>query len=174
MATVLYHKNGVITEERFQKMNIVQWMFHYFEIMQFSTQDKKMFMESLEDIQTSIQAFYLLVDKQNGPKLIDTLIDIKKKRVGNKDATMQQKAPANQDNNNNDNDSDENLPDLLNDEDKELWSFMETLPETMIPGEGMTEERKPILPTRSKKDIIESQTRVVDKIENEERPKLGF
>ena len=51
---------------------------------------------------------------------------------------------------------------------------MQTLPETMTPGEGMIEERKPILPTRSKKAILESQTKVVDTIKDEEKPKLGF
>lgn len=168
MATVLYHKNGVITEDRFQEMNIIQWMFHYFEIMKFNKEERKLFIESLEDIQTSIQAFYLLVDSKNGPKMIDTLLDIKKKRVDNQDATTTDSVPSNKDN------KDENLPDLLSDEDKELWSFMQTLPETMTPGEGMIEERKPILPTRSKKAILESQTKVVDTIKEEEKPKLGF
>ena len=113
MATVLYHKNGVITEDRFQKMNIIQWMFHYFEIMKFNKEERKVFIESLEDIQTSIQAFYLLVDNKNGPKMIDTLLDIKKKRVDNQNATATDGTPSNKDN------KDENLQDLLSDEDKE-------------------------------------------------------
>ena len=169
MATVLYHKNGVITEDRFKNMNIIQWMFHYFEIVKFNRDEKKLFIESLDDIQTSIQAFYLLVDKTNGPKLIDTLLDIKKKRVGNDNATINQDKQINKGKN-----KDDNLPDLLNDEDKELWEFMQTLPETMTPGVGMKEEVKPILPTRSKKDILKSQTKVVENIKEEEKPKLGF
>lgn len=148
-------------------MNTIQWMFHYFEIMKFNSEEKRMFMESMEDIQTSIQAFYLLVDRQNGPKMIDTLIDIKKKRVENSNTTTEQNTPSNHT-------KDDNLPDLLSKEDKELWAFMETLPETMTPGVGMKEERKPLLPTRSKKEILESQTKVVDRIKDEEKPKLGF
>lgn len=152
-------------------MNIIQWMFHYFEIMKFTDKDykeKKVFLEGMEDLQTSIQAFYLIIDKDKGAKMIDTLIDIKKKRVENNNESSQD-TPSSQDSN-----KDENLPDLLSDEDKELWSFMQTLPETMTPGVGMKEERKPILPTRSKKEILESQTKVVDRIKDEEKPKLGF
>lgn len=169
VATVLYHKNGVITEDRFRKMTFMQWMFHYFEICKLNKQQRKIFIESLDDIQTSIQAFYLLVDQTNGPKLIDTLLDIKKKRVDNETTTINKSASPSQDKTN-----DDNLPDLLNNEDKELWEFMQTLPETMVPGEGMTEEVKPLLPTRSKKDILASQTKVVDKIDDKEKPKLGF
>ena len=33
ISTVLYEKHGVITEDRFQKMTPVQWIFHYQEIM---------------------------------------------------------------------------------------------------------------------------------------------
>ena len=150
-------------------MSIIQWMFHYFEIVKFNKDEKKLFLESIDDIQTSIQAFYLLVDRANGIKMIDTLIDIKKKRVDNNQATKTKNTPSDQDI-----EKDDNLPDLLSDEDKELWEFMQTLPETMVPGEGMIEERKPILPTRSKKDLIQSQTKVVDTIKDEEKPKLGF
>lgn len=151
-------------------MNTIQWIFHYFEIMKLSKNEEKIILENLDDIQTSIQAFYILVDQTNGPKMIDTLIDIKRKRVENKNNKI------------NDNDSsandnsvkEDNLPDLLSKEDKELWSFMETLPETMKEGEGMKLEVKPILPTRSKKEILESQTKVVDSIKVDEKPKLGF
>lgn len=152
-------------------MNTIQWIFHYFEIMKFSKQEEKVILDNLSDIQTSIQAFYLLVDKVNGPKMIDTLIDIKRKRV-----EFESGKPSNNPvkNKNTNNSPDDNLPDLLSDEDKELWSFMETLPETMIEGDGMKAEIKPILPTRSKQEILDSQTKVVDSIKKEEKPKLGF
>lgn len=150
-------------------MSFVQWMFHYLEVCKLNGGEQKLLMDNLSDIQTSIQAFYLLVDDKRGPKLIDTLNDIKKKRVESNTATTSKDTSPSQDKNN-----DDNLPDLLNNDDKELWEFMQTLPETMVPGEGMKEEIKPILPTRSKKDIIKAQTKVVDKIKDEEKPKLGF
>ena len=146
-------------------MSTVQWMFHYFEIMKFNRDEKRIFIESLDDISTSIQAFYLLVDKDRGPKLIDTIADMRKKRADNSQATKSQSASNNQE---------DDAPDLLSGDDKELWSFMESLPETMVAGEGMTEERKPILPTRSKADIIKSQTKVIDKLEGDNKPKLGI
>jgi hypothetical protein len=40
-ATVLNAKNGVITEERFQKMTLAQWLFHYQEVMMFKDEQVK-------------------------------------------------------------------------------------------------------------------------------------
>lgn len=51
-ATVLYAKNGVITEDRFQTMTDIQWLFHYFEVMKMKVEDeneRRKFEMSLDD-----------------------------------------------------------------------------------------------------------------------------
>ena len=39
ISTVLYEKHGVITEDRFQKMTPMQWIFHYKEIMKHKNEE---------------------------------------------------------------------------------------------------------------------------------------
>lgn len=175
----MYHKNGVITESRFRNMSTVQWIFHYLEILKLSKAERKVFIESLDDIQTSIQAFYLLVDRDNAPKMIDTLFDMKKKRAEGDgvDVSSYKKEDKEQKKSSTSayaSDNTEDLPDLLSDEEKDLWKFMENLPEVI---EESTEQKnlgKHILPKRSVKDIMGTQATVVESIDDNEKPQLGF
>lgn len=38
---MLNAKNGVITEDRFQKLSLAQWLFHYLEVIKFKSEEDK-------------------------------------------------------------------------------------------------------------------------------------
>ena len=53
---MLQEKGGVITEERFQKMTYVQWMFHYQECMKKKEKEDKKYLDFIQLLETF--AFY--------------------------------------------------------------------------------------------------------------------
>lgn len=167
VATVLYHKNGVLTEERFQKMTPIQWIFHYMEIMKFSNKEKKIFVERLDDINLGIQAFYLLIDKDRGLSLIDSVSKIKE-QVRKKDGAKKSSNDSAPDNAN------DELPDLLSSEEKELWAFMEEQPKIIKETKEMRNIGRHILPTRNVKELKDAQTKIINSIKDIEKPKMGF
>ena len=118
-------------------MSAAQWLFHYLEIKKYNNTDKSLFLQSLADIETSIQAFYLLIDKDRGATLMDTLADIRKSR---------------------DDDSDDNNEEAkqtkLTDTDEELLAFAESLPKEIALPNEFKNTGKFILPTRKLSDII--------------------
>lgn len=172
VATVLYHKNGVITEDRFQKMTPIQWVFHYMEVVKMSGEEKKLFVERLDDIWLGIQAFYLIVDRENGLKMMETLSKTKEDMKKN----PRKPSKHSEDNsNNNQSNNEDDAPDLLSDEEKELWAFMQQQPEVIKETKQMQHVGRFMLPKKSAKQIMESQkAEIVDKLSNDEIPKLGF
>lgn len=56
----MYEKNGVITEDRFKKMNHVQWWFHYKEIMR---QKEKDIDQTAEILKVARNMFETLLDR---------------------------------------------------------------------------------------------------------------
>ena len=173
--TVLYHKNGVITEDRFKDMNAFQWLFHYIEIINMkeeSMPEKMAFFDKLDDLETSVQAFYLLVDKTNASTLIDSLGKSKAKRREDRLNDKQENKVVKDTNKKV---QDEDVPDLLSDEEKELWSFMKTQPTTMKLTEDMKKQDKYLLPKRSRQDILDAQkAKIVERSADAKKPKLGF
>lgn len=145
-------------------MTFVQWLFHYFEIVKFSKEEKGLFLSKLEDLHVDIQAFYMLVDKTNGPKLIDKISDAKRNQEKDKaDKKAGRKSKSNK------KETEEDYPDLLSDEDKDLWQFMKSTP-SKIKNDELKEETKFILPKRKKEDFVKSS--IVEKLDK--KPNLGF
>jgi hypothetical protein len=60
VSTVLYEKNGVITEDRFKRLTHVQWWFHYKEILK---QKEREVGETTEILKVARTMFDLLMDK---------------------------------------------------------------------------------------------------------------
>lgn len=142
-------------------------MFHYYEICNKHKEIERIRLDRLDSIETSLQAFYLLVDSQKGSKLIEHLNDIRLKKVGVKrDKTNNKNIP------NGDSQTVDGEVDLLNDVDKELWSFMETQPKVIKETQKMKNVGRHILPTVNKKDIIKNNTVIVEKVDK--KPNLGF
>jgi hypothetical protein len=73
---VLYEKNGVITEERFQKLTPAQWVFHYREIMKF----KKLERKERENILDVICEYLELVGSMANPEAGKALRDVKQQK----------------------------------------------------------------------------------------------
>lgn len=140
-------------------MTPFQWLFHYMEIKNMRKEDINLFLDKMDDLETSVQAFYLLVDSGKGKNLIDSISKVKNDRARSR---MQDK----EDNEN------EEYPDLLTDEDKELWNFCLTLPTTMST-ESMKEETKFILPKKRRPETG-IETTIVNSTNDIEKPKLGF
>lgn len=147
-------------------MTWIQWIFHYFEIKNMNGEEKKLFFNKLNDIERDIQAFYLVMDIDKGQKMIDTLQKIREEEYQNKNKNKASNA-------NNANKSDEELPDLLSDEEKELWAFMEAQPKSIRETDHMKNVGKFILPKKNKDEIINSKVKTVDK-KDIKKPKLGF
>ena len=159
---MLYNKNGVITEERFKKMTVFQWIFHYCEITNVKGEDQLLLLNSLGDIETSIQAFYMIVDGKAGSQMINKVSEIKKelrkKQKEYIDGGIE-------------NTSEEN--DNLSEEDRELLEFMNEQPLTMdIDDEEKSSEF--ILPKKMLDKKISDKVITVDKKDEVEIPKLGL
>lgn len=73
-AIVLNAKRGVITEERFQKLTPLQWLFHYKEVMQGRNRDK----EYVESLVESLQYYLELVGTMANPAAGKELQEFKK------------------------------------------------------------------------------------------------
>lgn len=159
---MLYNKNGVITEERFKKMTVFQWIFHYCEITNVKGEDQLLLLNSLGDIETSIQAFYMIVDGKAGSQMINKVSEIKKelrkKQKEYIDGGIE-------------NTSEEN--DNLSEEDRELLEFMNEQPLTMdIDDEEKSSEF--ILPKKMLDKKISDKVVTVDSKDDVEIPKLGL
>lgn len=159
---MLYNKNGVITEERFKKMTVFQWIFHYCEITNVKGEDQLLLLNSLGDIETSIQAFYMIVDGKAGSQMINKVSEIKKelrkKQKEYIDGGIE-------------NTSEEN--DNLSEEDRELLEFMNEQPLTMdIDNEEKSSEF--ILPKKMLDKKISDKVVTVDSKDDVEIPKLGL
>lgn len=165
VSTVLYYKNGVITEERFQKLTPIQWIYHYMEVMKFNNKEKKLFVEKLDDINLGIQAFYILIDKNRGLELIESVSKIKE-QVRNKPQKAKEASSKNS--------SEDELPDLLSSEEKELWAFMEQQPKVIKETREMQNVGRHLLPKRSVKELKEAQAKIINSIKDAEKPKMGF
>lgn len=143
----MYHKNGVITEDRFQRMTTAQWLFHYYEVCDIHGEEKIDLKESLSDIELSIQAFYMLVDKDNGQIMMDSLNDIKKNRYKERNENMSESKDDNIDPN--------DKYAGLRDDDRELLEFADTLPKVIDLPQEFKHEGRFILPTADRRKLIE-------------------
>lgn len=54
ISAVLYEKNGVITEDRFQKLTPVQWAFHYYEIKKHKQEEAEIQFSQIKAITKAI------------------------------------------------------------------------------------------------------------------------
>lgn len=116
-------------------MSSAQWLFHYLEIKKYNNEDKSVLLQSLADIDSSIQAFYLLIDRDRGVSMMDALSEIRSKR-------------------NDDTDDDNTNYTKLTDTDEELLAFADTLPMQLEVPEELKNTGKFILPTKRLSDII--------------------
>jgi len=66
-STVLNAKNGVITEDRFQKLTYVQWLFHYYEVTEKQRQDD----EILQLLLDTIEMVGIVANPKIGKKILD-------------------------------------------------------------------------------------------------------
>lgn len=83
MSTVLSAKNGVITEERFQKMSWAQWFFHFLEVTQ--NEKNKLDRENLlfEKLIDQIEAAGLIAHpKTDRQSVVNMIEDRKLQREG--------------------------------------------------------------------------------------------
>lgn len=152
-------------------MTLAQWLFHYMEIARARRIDIKPQLQKLSDIEVSLQSFYLLIDKDNGLKLIESI----GKARSEEQANSKGKKPKQQEQQKTTNNSgEEEYEDILTDEDKELWAFMQQQPTKMKETREMKNTGKFLLPTRSKQDLIDGQFKVVDSAKDVKKPKLGF
>lgn len=59
---MLNAKNGVITEDRFQKLSLAQWLFHYLEVTKFNSENKKDTVKLISDL---IEVYDMRIDALN-------------------------------------------------------------------------------------------------------------
>ncbi|MCX8074099.1 MAG: hypothetical protein N2749_00735 [Clostridia bacterium] len=153
---MLYEKNGVITEERFKKMTVAQWIFHYIEIMKHKKEDISVLNDLLKynirTISEDIDLLGVVINSEGGK----SMIEIKRKFREDQDQN-QDKAKDNK-NSKNTNDVVSNTNEILNDTDKELLDFFNSVPETMAPTKEQINIDKYCLPT----------------VDVKEKMKLGF
>ena len=143
-------------------MTVFQWIFHYCEITNVKGEDQLLLLNSLGDIETSIQAFYMIVDGKAGSQMINKVSEIKKelrkKQKEYIDGGIE-------------NTSEEN--DNLSEEDRELLEFMNKQPLTMdIDDEEKSSEF--ILPKKMLDKKISDKVVTVDSKDDVEIPKLGL
>ena len=143
-------------------MTVFQWIFHYCEITNVKGEDQLLLLNSLGDIETSIQAFYMIVDGKAGSQMINKVSEIKKelrkKQKEYIDGGIE-------------NTSEEN--DNLSEEDRELLEFMNEQPLTMdIDDEEKSSEF--ILPKKMLDKKTSDKVVTVDSKDDVEIPKLGL
>lgn len=66
-STVLNAKHGVITEERFQKMTTVQWLFHFKEVMKGKEDDEA----TLQRLFSKLEFVGTMANPSSGSKLVE-------------------------------------------------------------------------------------------------------
>ncbi|MGL5715991.1 MAG: hypothetical protein ACRCX2_23450 [Paraclostridium sp.] len=117
-------------------MSHAQWVFHYLEVLKYTGQEVKINTELLRDIETSIQAFYLIVDKDKGEAMMDAIADIKNKRRNPEDSNEEENYVK------------------LTDTDEELLAFAGTLPKELAMPDDHKHTGKFILPTKNLKEVF--------------------
>jgi len=135
---VLYEKNGVITEERFKRMTLIQWIFHYLEIMKNKREDNKNSFDMLEDVLKSnlrtisgdLELLGVVMNAERGIQMIDIKQKVKDK--------SEREA-------NNIKNGENNTP--LATEDEELMKFFNAQPETREAAKSQLDVGKFFLPT---------------------------
>jgi hypothetical protein len=134
---VLYEKNGVITEERFQKMTVAQWIFHYIEIKKGKKEDVEISSDvlklNLRTITEDIELLGVVFNKNNGLAMINTKAEIREKIKANTD----EKKPTPE----NENEA------VLRSEDEELWEFFNSVPDSMEAAKEQADTGRYFLPT---------------------------
>lgn len=126
-------------------MTLVQWLFHYMEIMKYTSKNRSEFLRKMNDLELSIQATYLMINQKAGKELIAKIDEIKR------DSNNPKK--------------DDSKPEyVLTDEDKELLAFMETVPKTIKETKEMRNAGRYMLPKASIKKLKQQ----------DKRPECGF
>lgn len=86
MSKVLNAKNGVITEERFQKMTDVQWIFHYLETVAEEKAKSKYEIKMMETLLSVIKNNSDMIAAYTNPKLYTKVNeDFQKKKMFHSD-----------------------------------------------------------------------------------------
>jgi hypothetical protein len=84
VSTVLYETNGVITEERYQKMTPIQWQFQYASIMKRKSEDRKNYYTDsvlIQDILSrDIDALSMVINRDIAKQYIEIKEDERKNR----------------------------------------------------------------------------------------------
>lgn len=70
-STVLYYKNGTLTEERFKNLTPLQWLFHYYEIAQHRNNEEKLFVNLTELILDRLETLWYTTNPEIGSQLIE-------------------------------------------------------------------------------------------------------
>ena len=77
---MLNAKNGVITEERFQKMTTVQWLFHYKEIMKYKNKEIKQSKLMNDSMVDSLYLMGYIFNSEKTSNFIDAIKKAKEKQ----------------------------------------------------------------------------------------------
>ena len=116
-------------------MTLPQWIFHYREIMKHKMDDNKIKYNRLNCLISSVQGLYFMLDKSSGKNMsknlineINDIFNLNKSKSGSKSKGEY----------------------VLNDSDKELLEFAETLTKTLRLDDAFVKESKYILPKGKK------------------------
>ncbi len=72
-STVLYYKNGTLSEDRFKNLTPLQWLFHYYEIISNRNKERE-FTNSLVDVLLDrIETLWYVTNPKVGKELIERL-----------------------------------------------------------------------------------------------------
>lgn len=72
-STVLYYKNGTLSEERFKNLTPLQWLFHYYEIVSVRNKEREFTNNIVDVILDRIETLWYVTDPKRGRELIERL-----------------------------------------------------------------------------------------------------
>lgn len=72
-STVLYHKNGTLAEDRFKKLTPLQWLFHYYEIITYKTEEVGFINNITDAILDRLETLWYTTNPAVGKELIEHL-----------------------------------------------------------------------------------------------------
>lgn len=128
-------------------MTTAQWLYHYLEICHHQKRDFKLEIEKIRagssDIRRNLKYLMLVTEPERGKKAVEAIEEEEANRYNNE---------------NNENNESTNNKKSLNNEDQELWDWMQTTPETKALPKQVTDQindRRFIVEAKSLSDIQE-------------------
>ncbi len=72
-STVLYYKNGTLSEERFKNLTPLQWLFHYYEVTSHKEEEVKFINNIVDVVLDRLETLWYVVNPRIGKELIERL-----------------------------------------------------------------------------------------------------